>query len=385
MSDPRPTFRTAMTILYISFAVNGLASIVTLALMRYMYKQGRLKFNLYTKCVLQMTFYQLLYECSVPFYFEVIPATKNTALRVVDYFFALMAGIGSSTWAFMLLLGALYAVHYGRQPTGKEQLVACVVCNVFCVGYAVPCGMYMHYTIQDPTHGFTWFELRRGYDMIRLALIVLSTAVMLRLYYVMLQTSAKGQRAHHPLYHLLKKIVAYPILLSVARFGATTYKQIYNSGPEKFPENAGTMQTFWLYAYVLLIAIVGLGFLIIFVSVTAGAKRALIQMLRLECIFTLPPEIATAWAPDCGSARESSVSRVEMSVSDRPQLQSVRLTRTAEEERQRLVDMDEHDLAVEMIRFSTVGLGGMSGKEEDGDGERERQVPFGSSTDMHEM
>jgi hypothetical protein len=145
------------------------------------------------------------------------------------------------------------------------------------------------------------------------------------------------------------------------------------------------MQTFWLYAYVLLIAIVGLGFLIIFVSVTAGAKRALIQMLRLECIFTLPPEIATAWAPDCGSARESSVSRVEMSVSDRPQVQSVRLTRTAEEERQRLLDMDEHDLAVEMIRFSTVGLGGMSGKEEDGDGERERQVPFGSSTDTHEM
>jgi len=145
------------------------------------------------------------------------------------------------------------------------------------------------------------------------------------------------------------------------------------------------MQTFWLYAYVLLIAIVGLGCLIIFVSVTAGAKRALIQMLRLEGIFTSPPEIAIAWAPDCGSARENSVSRVEMSVSGRPQLQSVRLARTAEEERQRLSDMDEHDLAVEMIRFSTMGVGGMSGKEEDGDGGRERQVPLDSSADMHEV
>jgi len=45
-----------------NFILNALASFVTLSLIFTMRKAGHLKLNLYTKCVILMTFSQLVYE-----------------------------------------------------------------------------------------------------------------------------------------------------------------------------------------------------------------------------------------------------------------------------------------------------------------------------------
>jgi len=71
MKDGRPAYNAGLTILYVNYAINGVASLLTLMLMGYMWMRGRLKFNLYTKCVLQMTFYQMIYELTDPMIFEV--------------------------------------------------------------------------------------------------------------------------------------------------------------------------------------------------------------------------------------------------------------------------------------------------------------------------
>jgi hypothetical protein len=103
---------------------------------------------------------------------------------------------------------------------------------------------------------------------------------------------------------------------------------------------------------------VGLGCLITFTHVTAGAWRSLIQMLHLECIFTLPPPPA-AWAQGRLSAmfedqkRESEL-QVPQKESEHPHWR-VRSSFTVQEDHDRLLQMDEYDLA-DAVTFFTRDL-----------------------------
>ena len=185
----------------------------------------------------------------------------------------------------------------------------------------------------------------------------------------------KVERFRIPLFHLLKKIAPYTIILAVVRFGGTSYQWIYQMSPARIPANADDWQIFWLYVFVLLMPAASLGLLVAFVHVTAGAKRSLIQMLHLECIFTLP-DAPASWAEN-----NNIDLRFDGEATMRPT--------TVREEHDRLITMDEDALAAAIAsgaresRESRANAGRMSEQEERGSEIEARKVGFNAG--LHEI
>jgi membrane-bound acyltransferase YfiQ involved in biofilm formation len=152
----------------------------------------------------------------------VAPFSKGAALGYTPIYLVISTGgvfwggAGSSIWSIMLLLGAMFTIKYSRQPTSLEQRVAGVVVNALLAGFSVQ-GMIVYHMAyyaansQQQQNNFT------PYNVIRIVVIVLSGICLLRLYQVMLRTSSKGERFRSPLFHLLKKIVPYPVILTICQ------------------------------------------------------------------------------------------------------------------------------------------------------------------------
>jgi hypothetical protein len=203
----------------------------------------------------------------------------------------------------------------------------------------------------------------------------------------MMRATTKGERFRSPLFHLLKKIAPYNIILIVVRFGGTTYQFIYGESITKIPASAGGMQIFWLFIYVSLMPAASIGLMIAFLVATAGAKRSLIQMLHLERVFSLPPAPAK-WA----EGRSSTMFESEIRSSDHrngsEMSRESRLRRIAkaQEEHERLAEMDEHDLATEVSNFTyTDNAMRMSGQEEADPGDSEKRPRKGTSSGSMSM
>jgi len=297
--EHRPRFHASVQFFYANFAINAFASFLNLVLMYYMWKHGRMKMNLYQKCVLQLTSFQLIYEIFDPLRFEVSPAYNadgnSATLRVATIGLLMVSGIGVSMWSLMMLIGAAFTVQYHRLPTRGEQLVSFLCINTLLIAFAIPCMMATYTAFKDTARYPELWVFWQMYDYIRIVLILISILAIVFLIYVMIKLSSPGERWRSPLYHLLRKIVPYTLFLLLSRFGASGYKFIYNESPDAFPEFAGGWQTFWLYLDFALTPLVGIGFLATFVNVTAGARRSLLEMLWLDRIISLPRAPAV-WA-----------------------------------------------------------------------------------------
>jgi len=99
----RPNFHIAVNIFYVNFAINGLFSLLTTILILYMYKHNVLRFNVYIKCVFQITIYQTIYDAFAPLISEVAtPATDQNVLRAAAAAGIQFGGIGAAMWALMM-------------------------------------------------------------------------------------------------------------------------------------------------------------------------------------------------------------------------------------------------------------------------------------------
>ena len=377
---PLPAFaKTAFNVLYINFAVNGLASIITLCLMFSMWRAGRLKLNIYTKCAIQMAFLQLIYEVAVPLYsaeLRKVPFATGAAQGIPSTTIVMTTGglfwggMGASAWSMMMLVSVLFTVHYGRQPTPKEQLISGVIVNLLLIAFTVQAMVRTHAAYYaDSLNDQKRLRVFNDYLVGRVVLIVLSGICLLRLYQVMLRTSQvlKVKRFKIPLFHLLKRIAPYTIILVVVRFGSSAYHWIYKKSPPQIPANADGWQIFWLYVFVLTLPAASVGLLVAFVNVTAGAKRSLIQMLHLECIFTLPD------APASWSENNNIGLRLDGESTMRPT--------TVQEEHDRLITMDEDALASAVV--SDIRESRMSEMEEGRPEIAARKVGFNAG--LHEI
>ena len=138
---PRPRYNTAFTLFYINIGVNGLATLLTIALIIYMKKKDALKLNLYTRFLLQMTIYQLLFELGAAMFTDVGNPFNNgpngtaTAAAVSAL---VLGGCGASMWSLLLLVAAMCTVQFGRGPRLKEEITTSVLVNVCLVGFTIP-------------------------------------------------------------------------------------------------------------------------------------------------------------------------------------------------------------------------------------------------------
>ena len=167
-----------------------------------------------------------------------VPTGKHMCTAVYTALFVI-GGYGASLWAIMLIVAADFTAEMGRPPTRTEENISCVVVHVLMLVqvYHICAGAYIS---SDDPHEFVDQVLI--YDMVRLALIFLSAAAVARMYYVLCKMAPKGQRRRSPLYHLLRKLVYYPLVQCLCRASITPYDFGYRSTVSSFPPNAGALQ-----------------------------------------------------------------------------------------------------------------------------------------------
>jgi hypothetical protein len=366
----------AMAILMVCSIINVAASVLTLALIWFMLRNKTIRLNLYIKCVILMTVYQGMYDLAVwpigmlsIMYNAItillptaishqsshspltssplsdppddpricgVPSGKHMCTAVYTALFTI-GGYGASIWAIMLIVAADFTAEMGRPPTRTEENISCVVVHALMLVqvYHICAAAYIS---SDAPHDF--IDQVLIYDSTRVVLIFLSAAVVARMYYVLCKMAPKGQRHRSPLYHLLRKLVYYPLVQCLSRATVTPYDFGYRSTPASFPPNAGALQvcasgpvrracvcaqcravscppdlgsnpaplppppfqTILMYLEVIFMPTAGLGALFVFLYVQKGARSQLRRLCRLD--FAPGPGAADAkGAHDSGSGK----------------------------------------------------------------------------------
>ncbi len=275
----RPRYSTALATFYGLIIINVLASVVTLVLMGYMWRRNTLQFNVYIKNVILMTIFQLTYDVSI------YPAVHDcsapsgehvcTGLATVGF---VGGGLGAAIFSCILIATAVFTIEKRRRFTKTETNLIFAAAFLMIIGYSIP--YYLVGYAALPNGLVTYGHYLVTYNYVRLALIFLSLLILLRLLYMFYRLTEKGARKSSPIYHLLRKLVLYPIVQSVTRLGVTPYDLIYHSPFTTFPENAGSLQTFLCYFQVVLAPSAGMGAFFVFLYTQTGAMS---ELKRLFC------------------------------------------------------------------------------------------------------
>ena len=279
--------------------LNVIASLLTLLVIAFMRRNGTLRVNLYIKCVILMSFWQVIgdyFTLPLNSCFGNAPPSKTSfagALQAEDnipldctiaVFGFGIGGYGSAIWSLMMVVAAAFTVEMGRKPSYREEIIALVSTNVLILPHCIFFARSAYYSATNRQEFNHQLEI---YNVARLVLIVISILVICRMYCVLRKVSVAGQRKSSPMYHLLRKIVYYPIVQCVCRFSVTAYFWGY-SGNSNF-SGLGGWQTFWLYVVFIFLPSAGIGDFLVFLRIQKSAKAELKRMICLE--FSVEPTI----------------------------------------------------------------------------------------------
>ena len=307
LAPGRPVYNAALNVSYIDIAFNIFASFLTLVLIWYMRHNGSLKVNLYLKCVLLMTFHQLVYDVALTLNYPCGPSTGNYACVSVFAGGFTFGGIGAAVWALMIIVATTFMIEFGRQPTEKERNITLVLTQLFIIAWGVIYAIGGYNAHKQPAQ---WSQLLVTYNHFRLAIIGITGVVLLRLVYKMWQVTHGTDRASNPLYHLTRRLIWYPIIQVVCRLGATPYNLTYQSTIDSYPEGAGGMQTFLLFFAILLAPLAGGGAFLVFLTMQSGAWKNLKLLLCCRSPGVSEPAQHGRWNVDGGSSPAGNKSRL---------------------------------------------------------------------------
>ena len=246
-----------------------------------MNRNGALRINLFTKCVVLMTVCQAIYDTSLLLNIPCGIATTHytcTAFYIGGFTFG---GIGAALWSLISILLTLFLVEYGRKPTFAESVVVFAVTHIFLLGWSIPFSISMYNSRNDR---YYYDQFWGAYNNCRLALIILITLVIMYLYYRMRQVTVGKNTKHSSLHQLTKRLIWYPVVQVVCRLGVTPYGMVFGT-IATYPESAGPTQTACLFLYVICTPLAGLGAFIVFLFMQRGAVKHLKDMvLFARCI-----------------------------------------------------------------------------------------------------
>ena len=374
LAPGRPVYNTALNLYYANIGFNIFASFLTLVLIWYMRHNGSLKVNLYLKCVLLMTFHQLLFDISLTLNNE---CGVNSLFRACTSFFIACyttGGLGAGLWALMIVGVTAFMVEYGRQPSVKETYVSFALLEVFILTFAA-----INAQAGYMPRSATFVKVNFGYNTCRLVIIGVTFLVLLRLVYKIRQVTHGTDRASSPLYHLTRRLIWYPIVQVVCRLGPTPYNYLYVTIDAYPAHGAPFLQTLLLFAYVVLAPMAGIGALLVFLWFQNGSPSSLWRLCGCEwlCgskIADVGAEPATRThrkasvaarrvsAPEGGAVAVLAPAQLETNIRDARSVHprdldySFEYSDAAEEEEgpsdtwQRLSIMDEGDLMRQFIR-----------------------------------
>ena len=316
IASNRPIFSAALNIYIINCVLNVLASILTLVLIWFMRRNGTLRLNLFTVCVLLMTIYQLLFDLSLTLTGPCGPSTANYTCSAVFVGGFMGAGIGNSSFALMGTLVTLFMVEFGRKPTIREGYVAFTLIHVFIFAWTVP----IAYGLYESRNNLEFYTTHlTNYNYCRIVLIIVIFIAILRLYYRMRQVTAGKDKTRSPLYHLTWRLIWYPVIQVVSRLGVAPYNFAYGESIDNFPESAGPTQRFLLFLNVLLTPLAGIGAFLVFLYTQRGAIQELKRLLLCHCTIQAQPlnkELSTQKSTLKNKSRTTSHDNPQPIVSD---------------------------------------------------------------------
>jgi hypothetical protein len=283
-----PKLDTALQIFYVWASINVAASIVTLFLIAFMFRNGTIKMNLYIKCVILLTLYQSMYDSSIiPFAKICTSGSGNSeciANSVVGFVYG---GTGAASFSLLLIIGALFTIEYQRKTTFYEELIIFGIIHVLLIAYSIP-----NWIAAYEDNNFVFYLTL--YQYVRFGLIFLSFFAIIRIYLHLKRISLKKYRKEHPLYHLVRKLVYYPIVQSVTRLGTTPYDLLYHDFMARYPKDASLTQTILLYCQTFLSPAAGIMTFLVFLSVQKSAFGELKKMFQFD--FTISTTTSTTYS-----------------------------------------------------------------------------------------
>ena len=177
--------------LRINAAISALASLVTLLLMIFMWRNGTLKVNLFLKCVMIMAISQLLYDAAIPF---ILLADR------MEYAGIIFGRMGALIWSLMILVTAIYIVQMQKSLTIRQQLEGFVVIATLITTYTMACKM-----CHDKNISLRYSEILR-------ALIAFDLSAFTWMFYIYRMKGVGKDKMQTPLYQELRILIFYPIM-----------------------------------------------------------------------------------------------------------------------------------------------------------------------------
>jgi hypothetical protein len=271
---------------YVNISLNATASLLQLFLMWYMKRKKELKLNLYIKCVLLQTIYQFTYDSSLAFSYICKPEKGAsvshrlcTGMLFVGGF--TFGGFGAALFSMMILVSATFVVLRNHEPTQRQQYIASGLVHLFMISWAVPNIIGGYYAGEDPAR---FGELLVNYNYARLFIIGMTLAIMALLLFKFRQFAPTAEaRMRSPLYHLIRKLIYYPVIQVICRVGTLVYNVSYRSSIDKYPADADNTQFFVLLLFVVTAPLAGGLSFLVFLYMTPKSKTNLGNMLLCRC------------------------------------------------------------------------------------------------------
>ena len=264
--DNVPVLHAATITLFVVAAVNVLASIATLALMRYMYVMKVLRINLFLKIVIAMTACQGIYDCT--FFANYDCQQSQCSL----YYYPLfgVTGIAACSWSMLIITCVIQMILSNSKlsKTATYSYFTLVLLASFVVGGL----MYKYVRVGDI--GGTIFV----YNIGRITVIVLMCVQLSLLVFLVCKRNSSVSRTTDPLYILTKRLIWYPIIQIISRVGGSTYDLVYNEAMSNYPNGAPLIQSVLLFAFVIFTPSAGLGAFVVFLYIQGGAKLCMKRM-----------------------------------------------------------------------------------------------------------
>lgn len=263
--DDNPILNAATITLFAVSAINVLASIMTLGLIRYMYVNKALRLNLYSKIVITMTIFQCFYD--ITFFLNYSCSAGPCVMFYYEGFG--ITGVVTALWSMLIVSAVLTTIITGAPPSAMFIPISWVL--VFAISATI--GLLMYRDLVNDNIGHALYV----YDYSRLAIIVLSVIQMIVLVFHVIRRS-RVKLSNDPLYLLTQRLIWYPVVQIISRLGGSSYDLAYSQSPADYQVGAGAMETTLLFAFAIFTPSAGMGFFIVFLYMQNGASLCLKRM-----------------------------------------------------------------------------------------------------------
>jgi hypothetical protein len=214
------------------------------------------------------------------------------ALEVLFLLGTVLGGLGAASWSLMIMISPIYTVMTDKICTPRQEKIVFAVVHFALFLYVI----------------LTWQLSERAYDPVslhysevRIWMIGLDMLAFAWMAYIFRARVKAADRSQNPLYHVLRRLVFYPIIQVITRLGAVCFN-VSHGYSEMIPQPKSG-QSVLLFIGVFLTPAAGLGAFIAFLYLQNGAATQLKRMLSCNCSHPTPEE-----APRDGRSQSRSTS-----------------------------------------------------------------------------